>query len=288
MNYIELPDDVEEEQGLDEVQQLSEQISTEAMIGDQYINAFTGRLDTFVKGVSTYLKQAFSKDLKVRAGFNTLQIHNFISKYPYTSLAVAELPIPRGLVSDYPTMVEELHKSYKELSGFAVTELPDCVGWLGEMLGEPSKLQSITSGRSSMLSDKGPADTLQGLLACFSDSASHQLKDRPFGSLYPSAQSYERTGARLNDLALMMNELDLSKLNGYLDRADELMRELAKRITNREPGFERISGPQLKYMAEMGWRMASRAEALSTLYYHAVLAANAYRESYEHLKRVYK
>lgn len=286
MNYIELPEDTEEKQSLDQVHDLSEQISTESMIGDQYLNAFTGRLDTFVKGVSTYLKQAFSKDLKVRAGFNTLLIHNFTSKYPYTSLAVAELPVPRGLVSDYPTMVEELHKGYKDLVGFATTELPDCVGWLGEMLGEPSKLQSISSSRSTMLSDKAPKETLQGLLGCFSDSS--RVETRPFGSLYPTVGSYERTGARLNDLALVMNELDLSKLNGYLDRADDLMQELAKRITNREPGFERIAGPQLKFMAEMGWRLASRAEALSTLYYHAILAANAYRESYEHLKRVYK
>lgn len=286
MNYIDLPEDTEEEQSLDEVHQLSEHISTESMIGDQYLNAFTGRLDTFVKGVSVYLKQAFSKDLKVRAGFNTLVIHNFVSKYPYTSLAVAEMPIPRGLVSDFPTMVEELHKAYKDLSGFAITELPDAVGWLGEMLGEPTKLQSINSSRSAMLSDKAPKETLQGLLACFEES--NRSDKRPFGSLYPNVGSYDRTGGRLNDLALVMNELDLSKLNGFLDRADDLMQELAKRISNREPGFERISGPQLKFMAEMGWRLASRAEALSTLYYHAVLAANAYREGFERLKRVYK
>ncbi len=268
-----------------EIEAQSSVLSLEAMNGELGLESALSQLPQFIGKVRAFFSDRLGNPLKFNfLGNRRSYFLQRITKTTYTDFKNVTLYVPQGLTCQYLVHSKVLDESVETCLTMEAKVLDPLIQWLGERVGNPSSLASVTSSlKIDEFSTKEFEQHEKQFHACF---VTHGKKE--------SEVPYSQAIARQNDWMKVLDGLESMELRMSLDlhrrlmekmkRTDDLLSTLVRRM-EESPDVYRLSPRATSDLAHAVFNTARHLEFYALTKFRLEEYSTAVRDSVEKLSK---
>lgn len=249
---------------LSEVELQLRMVSLESNHPTGSLESLTHRLTSIMRGVRSFF-EGLTGDAPLKLDSVRYQgAARRLKQVDYVSLRELSVPVPLGLIVNYPQYLDSLKQSQdgalSQLSG----NLQQFHGWLARLLSQPELLRSIRTqdGFQNTVGDRAGLE--RRLVACFREGAGHS--ERPFGEVFQRVGEWTEVAEQTNRLVEFYNRLDRRVLMGKVEAVSDLLTALTDRVESGDPAYV-VSHTIHRHLSDATFEMAKQVEHYSSYSY---------------------
>lgn len=270
---------------LTELEAQSNVLSLEAMHNELGLESALSQLPQFISKIRGFFADRLGNPLQFNfLGDRRTKFLKSVEKTTYLDFKNVTLYVPQGLTCQYLEHAKVLDDAVSTCLTMEADVLDPLIKWLGERIGNPSSLASVTSAlKIDGFSGKDFEKQEKNYHACF---VAHGKKE--------SEVPYQKAIARQNDWAKVLAGLESMELRMSIDlhnrliekmkRLDDLLETLVRRM-KESPNAYRLSPRATSDLAQTVFSAARRLEFYALTKFRLEEYSVAVKDSIEKLSK---
>ncbi len=235
-------------------------ISLEAVSGEAALGQAIGRLPTFFQEAKAFFGNNIAEPVvDFFARKDLMWVANKTAKHQYSELRPHEVTVPQGMCCDYVTYLRALKSAAQAAATITSNTLVPYNAWLGQKLGNPAALASLTDS----LDIKGfkPAEVdvlIKDLNACFATDGRKEVHVT-YGQAIRRNTDWVEVANLVTEIEALFAKKDHDELVKQMNSAKMLTDLLIKRL-EEDPKTYKASPVTISAIAATTYQIGAHLE----------------------------
>lgn len=269
---------------LNELDDLSRVMSLEAFCGDVSLENAFAKLPGYIGQLRTFFTDKIGGPLKLNfTGTNNFTFNKAVQKTTYTDFKNVTLFVPQGLTVPYLQYQSVLEDATACTLKMEESVLDPLIKWLGERLGNPASLSSVSSALKVPGYNAQNIEAIEKAIQKSFVSTGQKQSEVAYPSVIKRQGDWTEITSGIESMELRMSEDFHKRIVEKMHRLDDLLATLVRRI-EETPTVYSVSPQTLSDLATVSFSAARHLEFYGLTKYRLEEYSTAVRDSIKKLE----